>query len=86
MTPMTRRHTPGPWHFEQNRDEVTIYANNDWPVARLLEMNDVLNATLIAAAPDLLKALKAVVAIADRRTDEFDAARVAIAQAEGRGR
>ena len=41
-------------------------------------------ANLIAAAPDLLEALKAVVRIADRKTVEFDAARTAIAKAEGR--
>lgn len=39
------------------------------------------NAYLIGAAPDLLAALKAVVAIADRKTDEFDYARAAIAKA-----
>lgn len=39
---------------------------------------------LIAAAPDLLAALKGVVAVADRKTNEFDAARAAIAKAEGR--
>lgn len=39
---------------------------------------------LISAAPDLLEALKAVVAIADRKTIEFDKARAAIAKAEGR--
>lgn len=37
-----------------------------------------------AAAPDMLTALKAVVRVADRKTDEFDAARAAIAKAEGR--
>ena len=42
------------------------------------------NARLIAAAPDLLAALKDVVAVADRKTDEFDRARAAIAKAEGR--
>ena len=42
------------------------------------------NARLIAAAPDLLEALKAVVRVADRKTFEFDAARAAIARAEGR--
>ncbi len=41
------------------------------------------NARLIAAAPDLLEALKAVVRVADRKTDEFDAARAAIKKAEG---
>lgn len=39
---------------------------------------------LIAAAPDLLAALKGVVAVADRNSDEFNAARAAIARAEGR--
>lgn len=40
------------------------------------------NARLISAAPELLAALKGVVAVADRKTDEFDAARAAIAKAE----
>lgn len=35
------------------------------------------------AAHELLEALKAVVAVADRRTDEFDLARAAIAKAQG---
>lgn len=38
---------------------------------------------LIAAAPELLEALKGVLMVADRATDEFDAARSAIAKAEG---
>lgn len=38
---------------------------------------------LIEAAPDLLSALQAVVAVADRATVEFDAARAAIAKALG---
>ena len=41
------------------------------------------NALLIAAAPDLLEALRGVLRIADRKTDEFDAARAAIAKATG---
>lgn len=41
------------------------------------------NAHLIAAAPDMLAALKGVVRIADRKTVEFDAARAAIAKAKG---
>jgi len=77
-------HAPAPWHFDHNRDEFTVYADNDWPIARLLDLNDIKHAMLIAAAPELLAALKAVVAIADRRTDEFDAARAAIAKAEGK--
>lgn len=38
---------------------------------------------LIAAAPELLEALQAVVRVADRATVEFDAARAAIAKANG---
>lgn len=45
----------------------------------------VATARLIAAAPDLLAALKCVLRVADRKTDEFDAARTAIAKAEGLG-
>jgi hypothetical protein len=41
------------------------------------------NAHLISAAPDLLEALEAVVRVADRKTDEFDKARAAIAKAKG---
>lgn len=39
------------------------------------------NARLIAAAPELLEALKGILRVADRKTDEFDAARAAIAKA-----
>jgi len=41
------------------------------------------DARLIAAAPELLEALKGVIRVADRATVEFDAARAAIAKAEG---
>lgn len=41
----------------------------------------VATARLIAAAPELLEALRGVVRVADRATVEFDAARAAIAKA-----
>jgi hypothetical protein len=41
------------------------------------------DARLIAAAPDLLAALEGVLRVSDRRTDEYDAARAAIAKAKG---
>jgi hypothetical protein len=41
------------------------------------------NARLISAAPELLEALIGVVRVADRKTDEFDAARAAIEKATG---
>ncbi len=37
---------------------------------------------LLAAAPEMLEALRAVVRVADRATVEFDMARAAIAKAE----
>jgi hypothetical protein len=41
------------------------------------------NAKLITAAPDLLQALKEVVMLSDRKVDEWDRAKAAIAKAEG---
>lgn len=41
------------------------------------------NGRLIAAAPELLEALRGVLRVADRKTDEFDAARAAISKATG---
>ena len=42
------------------------------------------NARLIAAAPELLEALREVVSISDRKHNAWDKARSAIAKAEGR--
>lgn len=39
------------------------------------------DAQLIAAAPDLFDALLGVIRVADRKTDEFDAARAALSKA-----
>mgnify|MGYP001584742398 CR=1 FL=1 len=41
---------PKPWHFDHSADEVTIYADNDWPIARMLEPNDRQFARLIVSA------------------------------------
>ena len=87
------RHTPGPW-FVSDRPhsygrEVSagspggqvIAGGNGAPWPDLFEQQA--NAKLIAAAPDLLAALQGVLRVADRKTDEFDAARAAIAKATG---
>ncbi len=90
-------HTPGPWHAANANEPKILHAfviSNDDGFGIIATVNlhrgkdapseGESNARLIAAAPDLLAALKAVVAIADRKTVEFDAARAAIAAAEGK--
>lgn len=80
--------TPVPWraHFagvNNERDIRNIFdvvGSNGQTVADCLWEED---AQLIAAAPDLLKALEGVLRVADRQTDEFDAARAAIKKARG---
>lgn len=89
-------HTPGPWlavrdpgHFhslstvvagdvaktnKRRRMQVEV---GGWASPAEQEANT----RLIAAAPDLLAALIGVVRVADRATDEFDAARAAIEKA-----
>lgn len=88
-------HTPGPWFVAETDDnegypETVIRAMGgvagvsvavDFP--KIFGMRDA-NARLIAAAPDLLEALRAVVSVADRETDEFDLAHAAIAKATGK--
>lgn len=89
-TPIT--HTPGPWRASK----VTINAQAGgyvvlWPDTsrpgvhhrRLDYKGEFLaaDATLMAAAPDMLAALQGVLRVADRATVEFDAVRAAIAKA-----
>lgn len=83
-------HSPAPWvakdgHiFAANDEEVgVIYRTEAWSSGDRVEHEDQANLCLITAAPDLLAALEAVVAVADRKTDEFDQARAAIAKAKG---
>lgn len=74
---------------------VVVYADDDCETHPVADCScnhtcretdeQIANARLIAAAPDLLAALKGVLRIADRKTVEFDAARAAIAKAEGSG-
>lgn len=85
------RHTPGPWHMSFTHlgkalDVGAANGDNICLVYSKLEGGSwqfVSNAALICAAPELLAALKGVLRVADRKTDEFDAARAAIAKAEG---
>jgi hypothetical protein len=60
-------HTPGPWHIETEQGWHRIYANHHIPQIALCPIgpvanngDDIDNAQLIAAAPDLLEALQAI--------------------------
>lgn len=85
--------TKGPW-FEHREGSSTVYVEAKLRDGVIQEVaacgpteagseTQSANARLIAAAPDLLEALIAVVRVADRATDEFDMARAAIAKALG---
>ena len=93
-------HTPGPWESYPHSTEpiTTIIGNRTDGIAKVLASGnrelDTANARLIAAAPELLAALRNVTdsMLASRRlgrglevpTQFIDDARVAIAKAEGR--
>lgn len=103
---MTTKHTPRPWLFDEGRDAITTHnriTNGETRIATVelgwaepLESEQIANARLIAAAPDLLAALKDArdtihmlvnsrgfecEGTAEEWTVDFDAA---IARAEGR--
>lgn len=82
------QYTPGPWSVGGKYTHKTVLlnakgesiasgGNNRSVVGEELEASLI----LAAAAPDLLEALIGVLRVADRKTDEFDAARAAIAKA-----
>jgi len=91
-------HTPAPWQVRawschapttvgiESTDRpgwFDVVAECSGVGARFTREQDA-NARLIAAAPELLQALKEMVAISDRKHDAWDAAHAAIAKAEGR--
>ena len=86
-------HTPGPWRHEWREPDCTVWAGEDEHVASIYGDGSVENATanarLIAAAPDLLEALKEVlIHFSGTVAVEccglvVDKARAAIANAEG---
>lgn len=80
-------HTPGPWkstHCTVSAEETDERLGFRISVRNGNRDDTRANARLIAAAPDLLAALQDVLRVADRATDEFDAARAAIAKATWR--
>lgn len=96
---MSAKHTPGPWSIITSEtcdlyagiesDDFSIVVigypedDDDGGVRGKTPEEAMANAHLIAAAPDLLESLERVVAIADRNTVEFNAAKAAIAKAKG---
>lgn len=86
--------TPGPWEWwtsnsflrlsskttGRDGDVIDSFGMSDGATSLSVKADDM---NLIAAAPDLLEALQAVVRVADRQTDEFDMARAAISKALG---
>lgn len=89
MERMNAKHTPGPWRVAGKRDGLRLIRSDavDMPVANAFDDG---NAALIAAAPELLAALRPLVAIVngarvkrDKRAQYLDEARSAIAKATG---
>lgn len=72
--------TPGPWHMTPGFNSWYYVSNKTREVAKTQEKAD---ARLISAAPELIEALEAVIAIADRDTDVFNNAKAAIKKARG---
>ena len=101
--PVAIAHTPGPWdRGPYVGDNIHVITTTEHPwvgriVAKVPALNIVdgeANARLIAAAPDLLAAIKALMAEVERRDnpsdegcssdcDQMDAAKAAVAKAEG---
>jgi hypothetical protein len=99
-----RKHTPGPWKVAPSieGDFLGIFPDTgkmELPIAKFSDIVraeiNAANGRLIAAAPDMLAALKAAVEISDRRLDPalgrtgecqavYDQCAAAISKAEGR--
>lgn len=88
------KHTPGPWQWTQHFDPtISIYKDGFGQIARLYDSSagtGKANARLIAAAPDLLAALKSIaiawkdeVLVHDDQREAMRAATAAIAKATG---
>ncbi len=88
------KHTPGPWHFGEGdrRIPAGVGSYTKAPLCRMVgsDADDIANARLISAAPDLYAALVAVMGgqiggNVDTDAERFRLARAAIAKAEGTG-
>lgn len=87
--------TPGPWCVHDNGVFYDIQTHSGINIGDICASQHTFddgvhnglvataNAHLMAAAPELLSALQGVIRVADRDTDEFIAARAAVAKALG---
>jgi len=91
---MSAKHTPGPWAIDWNVSRIDVFSADAATLVATIRrstlsagIDDVAkaNARLIAAAPELLEALKAITAAPDLRTYglAMQNACIAIARAEG---
>ena len=82
------KHTPGPWKIYYRRGRIQSIVGNDTYASLLSPLTEP-NARLIAAAPDLLEALKETMFIVSRKSTEkerelvFKKSMEAIAKADG---
>lgn len=86
------KHTPGPWSFyddsndgKTNRIEIVAIGKTVARIYHSVPDEDLPNARLIAAAPDMLEFAKAVVRYAGASGDDYlaEKARAVIAKATG---
>ena len=91
---MEKKHTPGPWSADECRSGFAVYAYKSGEAVVQTEDDEgrygtianEANARLIAAAPELLDALRLVLAHDGALTGaDWTAIRAAIAKAEGEG-
>jgi len=83
---MSAKHSPGPWQWRMNPDGYGYMVYSESADELIMSGVDVeADARLIAAAPELMEALRAVLKEADRDTESFIAARALIARVEGEG-
>ena len=64
QSPDTQKHTPGPWKLERE-GKIRLLVRTQPDRCYAFHPDDEANARLIASAPDLLEALKALVALVD---------------------
>ena len=81
---MESKFTPGTWRVVDRPDWLDVLTNANERIVSVDKSDpkySLGDAHLIAAAPDLLKALQEVISVSDRKTDVYDRAKAAINKA-----